>query len=276
MRRLLILVVGLAVSAASADTTSVCHDCGGREGMPMQEGPPRGRAGGDLAGDYPDPEVVGLRGREISSTSPDNNSILVYESSRWNPVEPGGDVAGEVADLEVVGLRGRELATTTPRSGYALVYTGFRWEPVGPGGDIAGGIGDAQVTGLQGRPLSTEYPETGDVLTWDGWRWTSAPPARVRGETPLPSPPADDWLEEFGGVRLVGGRASVELSPGFLSRVRLDGSSPFRVFLQQTAGDPIAVTVRKAAAGFAVLGPGSAEAEFDFRVVARRAPGEGR
>ncbi len=267
------LVFVLATTIAAAECPPLAGPdpaagCVGEDGrLPRQAGPPHGRAGGDLDGSYPDPEVVGLRGREIASASPGNNDVLVYEYGRWNPMELDGDVSGDVDQLEVVGLRGRELATTSPRSGDVLSYTGYRWEPVRFEGDLTGEVDEAKVTGLLGRPLSTDYPETGDVLTWDGWRWVPLPPSESREQRPAP---ASDWLEEFGGFRLTQGRASVQLAPGYLARVRVSESSPLRVFLQQTSGEPVAVVVEKGFTGFAVRGPEGSTAGFDYRVAARR------
>jgi hypothetical protein len=53
-------------------------------------GAAEGPASGDLAGMYPSPTVVGLRGRTVSATAPTNNQVLTWNSgaASWNPATP--------------------------------------------------------------------------------------------------------------------------------------------------------------------------------------------
>lgn len=47
---------------------------------------PGGPAGGDLAGDYPDPRVVGLQTRPLSSAAPAVGEQLTWTGAAWSPV----------------------------------------------------------------------------------------------------------------------------------------------------------------------------------------------
>lgn len=57
-------------------------------------GPPSGSAGGDLGSSYPNPSVVKLQGRSISSTAPSSGQALVWNGSAWAPATQAGGSPG--------------------------------------------------------------------------------------------------------------------------------------------------------------------------------------
>jgi|GEM_PF-1274518 len=47
--------------------------------------PPRGAAGGDLDGIFPNPTVAGLQGRAVATTTPVTGQVLKFNGSAWTP-----------------------------------------------------------------------------------------------------------------------------------------------------------------------------------------------
>ena len=84
-------------------------------------GAPSGVAGGDLGGNYPNPDVVGLQGNAVSATAPTPGQVLAWDgvASEWVPTTPavsGGSLqdaydAGRTVVVSVAG--GGSVALST-------------------------------------------------------------------------------------------------------------------------------------------------------------------
>ena len=54
--------------------------------------PPGGTAGGDLAGNFPNPSVNKIKGRNVSSTAPSTGQLLQWDGSAWSPGSVDGSL----------------------------------------------------------------------------------------------------------------------------------------------------------------------------------------
>ena len=79
------------------------------------------------------------------------------------------------------------------------------------------------------------------------------------------------WFEDFGSGQLVNGHARIDLDPMFLETVTINEQHPMKVFITLN-GECFGVWVQKGNDHFYVheLANGLSNAEFDFRVVAKR------
>jgi hypothetical protein len=147
---------------------------------------PVGPAAGDLAGNYPNPLVVGFRGlplAQFNAANPPNvGDFLFWDGGFWRPAGGAGGagpVNGALLFWNAGILRWQPMAVA-PAVGNVPVWNGNAWVPSvippgGPaGGDLFGNYPNPMVAGLRGRPVSPNLPQTGQVLKWDGLMWTPA------------------------------------------------------------------------------------------------------
>jgi hypothetical protein len=82
---------------------------------------------------------------------------------------------------------------------------------------------------------------------------------------------AEVWFSDYGSAKLSAGKASVVLDPLFLRTVVVDEKHPIKVFIQMN-GRSRGVYVTKHQESFDVTeyGGGRSNAEFDYRIIAKR------
>ena len=82
---------------------------------------------------------------------------------------------------------------------------------------------------------------------------------------------AEVWFNDYGSSRLVNGKAMIQLDDIFLNTVTIDAKNPMKIFIQMN-GESKPVFVKKGTTSFEVIETdgGRANAEFDYRIVAKR------
>ena len=150
---------------------------------------PIGLAGGDLGGTYPDPYVVGLLGRPLSTVPPTSGQFLSWNGSTWiaTSITLTGSASGDVTGLysgllHVVGIQNRPVAPISPGVGQGLIWDGVSWTPGSisvtgaAGGDLNGFYPNPTVTHINTVPVSNSPLISGYVLTYNGSGWVPAAP----------------------------------------------------------------------------------------------------
>lgn len=95
---------------------------------------PGGPAGGDLAGEYPNPEVDGILTHNINPTLVDDGALTYDAAGQGTFVtrQLAGDVTGGITDTRVIRLDGTpldDLDLNVPQTDEILVWNGTVWVP---------------------------------------------------------------------------------------------------------------------------------------------------
>jgi len=136
-------------------------------------------AGGDLSGLYPNPIVLKMRGRSISSSSPSDGQVLKWNASllQWEPGTVSGAGSIQLNQGTGISLSPNPITSTgtiSLASSYqdgSIYDSRFINENQSAGGDVSGTFSALTVSKIQNRIVSSAAPSNGQVLKWDGSQW---------------------------------------------------------------------------------------------------------
>ncbi|MBX7153659.1 MAG: hypothetical protein K1X91_01770 [Bacteriodetes bacterium] len=126
-----------------------------------------GTAGGDLSGTYPNPNVVKLQTRDVSSTAPTSGQVLKWNGTAWTPSTDNGDVytAGDAINITAGAIGVTDGSITTAKLATNAVTTA----KITDANVTTSKLADGSVTSAKLNQMSAT---NGQVLKWNGTAWT--------------------------------------------------------------------------------------------------------